>query len=142
MMRETQTHACEELLHTYHYFQEHFVIYLSCAYIYLFRLFVFCCIARMIYIYDFFIRPFFYSSMAAQTRTGSPRYPTFVTTTKPQMGCIRYNQRCRYLCASSSSSIDLPGEINGKRFFLFNLSSLPSLSSLSPFLLLVAFFYK
>lgn len=42
----------------------------------------------------FFYRPFFYS-MAAQTHTGSPRYPTFATTTKPQMGCIRYIQRCR-----------------------------------------------
>lgn len=38
-----------------------------------------------------FLSPIFYS-MAAQTRTGSPRYPTFVTTTKPQMGCIRYIQ--------------------------------------------------
>lgn len=31
--------------------------------------------------------------MAAQIRTGSPHYPTFATTTKPQMGCTRYIQR-------------------------------------------------
>lgn len=58
-------------------------IYFNCSY------FVVLCPHELFMI---FLSPIFYS-MAAQTRTGSQRYPTFATTTKLRMECTRYIQR-------------------------------------------------
>lgn len=99
----------------------------------------------------FFYRPFFYS-MAAQNRTGSPRYPTFPMTTKPQMGCTRYTEGLNRLLPHDFYIINVSecwdmltlllrgGNVQKARtFFPFSLSLYLSLC-LSLSLLLSSFF--